>query len=89
MVVCVCLVTTGKELAAKLKAERVKQLEGRKEVLSRFRRRNHRDSASSSDDEQPDHLKRDSDASESDEATGPLLPWQIAQKEQGVCGSVL
>lgn len=73
----------GAELADKLKAERVKQLEGRREVLSRFRKRNHRDSASSSDDEQPDHLKRDPDASESDEETGPLLPWQIAKKEEG------
>lgn len=84
------LVVGGPEdaLAKKLGEERVRLEKGRKEVLSRFRRRNHRDSASSSDDEQPDHLKKGSDesSSDSDGAKGPLLPWQVAERHAGTRG---
>ena len=77
-------------LKHKLASERERQLKGRKEVLSRFRRRNHRDSASSSDDEQPLHLRKDPDASSEeesgDEPKGPLLPWQLAKRQAGVYG---
>ena len=70
-----------KFLDSQLSTEHRNLEEGTRERLKRFRRRNHRDSASSSEDDTPEHLKKLSDGE--DDNTAALLPWQLEQRQKG------